>query len=552
MLPVRGLLHNVVCPAFRDGECEKQRVGGCLFSHDANLLEKRPHPDNATGAVKRAGPTPTTEGVPRKQARREATSESNLLTEAPALPRITSQRHPPTSKISLAQRQDGLKKVHTTLCRFYAPIWQHSDPRLQKLGREMAASDALRMEEDVFQHVNEYTYKTSSIAAAASVNKRATDVLASAVHEAAIALAGSETQGAKTSDSIGRAKSVLDACTETGSEADVQQKRQTQERQKKGRLTRERIIKAGFLCPKGDLEKLGYVTEIPPTWGAGSEKPDACGERPTCARCGIVYRVGPLGRVNTDNVNEQDPEACHFHSGRPRPEKLGMARARKVYRWSCCGRTVDSHTLGDDRCATGPHVFKEEGAEALHKRSAYVTWSDIPGHANAQEVLPVAALDCEMSYTTAGISVTRITLVDETGDVVFDELIRCPDGVSMIDLNTQFSGIHAEAYEAEAIFDLDTARRALAQYIGPQTILIGHGLENDLHAIRLVHTNVVDTCQLFPHPRGLPYRLALRDLVAKYLGRIIQAGGASVGHSSAEDAQMTLELVRWKWLDMCS
>ena len=39
MLPVRGLLHNVVCPAFRDGECEKQRVGGCLFSHDANLLE---------------------------------------------------------------------------------------------------------------------------------------------------------------------------------------------------------------------------------------------------------------------------------------------------------------------------------------------------------------------------------------------------------------------------------------------------------------------------------------------------------------------------------
>ena len=143
MLPVRGLLHNVVCPAFRDGECEKQRAGGCLFSHDANLLEKRPHPDNATGAVKRAGPTLTTEGVPRKQARREATSESNLPTEAPALPRITSQRHPSTSKISLAQRQDGLKKVHTTLCRFYAPIWQHSDPRLQKLGREMAASLSL-------------------------------------------------------------------------------------------------------------------------------------------------------------------------------------------------------------------------------------------------------------------------------------------------------------------------------------------------------------------------------------------------------------------------
>lgn len=80
---------------------------------------------------------------------------------------------------------------------------------------------------------------------------------------------------------------------------------------------------------------------------------------------------------------------------------------------------------------------------------------------------------------------------------------------------------------------------------------IGHGLENDLRAIRVVHTNVIDTCQLFPHPRGIPYRLALRDLVATHLGKIIQAGGSSVGHSSAEDAQTTLELVRFKWTELC-
>ena len=79
MLPVRGLLHNVVCPAFRDGECEKQRVGGCLFSHDANLLEKRPHPDNATGAVKRAGPTPTTEGVQQKRLPCHASHHNDIL-----------------------------------------------------------------------------------------------------------------------------------------------------------------------------------------------------------------------------------------------------------------------------------------------------------------------------------------------------------------------------------------------------------------------------------------------------------------------------------------
>lgn len=81
---------------------------------------------------------------------------------------------------------------------------------------------------------------------------------------------------------------------------------------------------------------------------------------------------------------------------------------------------------------------------------------------------------------------------------------------------------------------------------------IGHGLENDLRAIRVVHTTIIDTCQLFPHPRGLPFRLALRDLVAKYLGKIIQAGGSAVGHSSAEDAQTTLELVRHKWAELCT
>ena len=42
MLPVRGLLHDVVCPSFRDGECEKKRIG-CVFSHDTSLLPVRPH-----------------------------------------------------------------------------------------------------------------------------------------------------------------------------------------------------------------------------------------------------------------------------------------------------------------------------------------------------------------------------------------------------------------------------------------------------------------------------------------------------------------------------
>ena len=80
------------------------------------------------------------------------------------------------------------------------------------------------------------------------------------------------------------------------------------------------------------------------------------------------------------------------------------------------------------------------------------------------------------------------------------------------DFNTRFSGIHPDKYATDAVRTLEAVRRALGRLIGTDTILIGHALDNDLRALRLVHRYVVDTAALFPHSRGLPYRRALRDL----------------------------------------
>lgn len=80
------------------------------------------------------------------------------------------------------------------------------------------------------------------------------------------------------------------------------------------------------------------------------------------------------------------------------------------------------------------------------------------------------------------------------------------------DLNTRFSGIHPEEYAARAVLSLESVQRALGRFIGADTILIGHALDNDLRALRLVHRRVVDTAALFPHDRGPPYRRALRVL----------------------------------------
>lgn len=604
MFPTRGGLDAVVCPAHRDGECVARRVH-CPFSHDLTQLERdakrrrverdaggarqsaaqgaggaapaQQRPDGhegtasaggdkadtaracaaAPGGVARAAPRSMTARHDLKpqhdvkpqhgaaapasdtagRAAPSATRAALPTTAAapwPPCPRLSSATHPPTSVLSLGARQDGVRKIYTTLTQFYRPLHEHASADVRAVAHDMAAADALAMEASVFAHASVPTYKSSSMTAAASVLKRDAARLRAALDEAAHAASRDEV------------RRVLAACTETGAATDVERKRAQQALRKRGRLTRARLVEAGLVCPKGDLAALGYLVDIPSAWGRGGDAPDARGETQRCARCDTPFEVGPLGAPGEKRAGQQDPEACRFHPGRPRREAARPGQRRAPPRWSCCGRLLDAQTLGDDRCATGPHVFKEEAPAALHRRAGYVTLASLGGPSPAP--LDVAALDCEMSYTTAGMSVTRATLVDEAGDVVLDELVRLPPGVAMVDYNTQFSGIQPDDYEANAVLDLDGVRRTLAQYIGPNTILVGHGLENDLHALRLVHTTLVDTCHVFPHPRGLPYRRALRDLVAEHLGRIIQAGGASVGHSSAEDAQMTLELVRWKWL----
>lgn len=45
---------------------------------------------------------------------------------------------------------------------------------------------------------------------------------------------------------------------------------------------------------------------------------------------------------------------------------------------------------------------------------------------------------------------------------------------------------------------------------------MGHSLENDLTALKIVHTRVVDTSVLYPSSKGRGFKNALRWLVKKY------------------------------------
>jgi RNA exonuclease 1 homolog len=115
-----------------------------------------------------------------------------------------------------------------------------------------------------------------------------------------------------------------------------------------------------------------------------------------------------------------------------------------------------------------------------------------------------------------------VTVIDSSLKVAFETLVRPSNRV--IDYNTKFSGIKEGDLDSVST-TLEDVQESLLNIINSQTILIGHSLENDLKALKIVHERVIDTAVLFPHRRGLPYKRSLKNLMAEFLKSIIQDEG---------------------------
>jgi RNA exonuclease 1 len=297
-----------------------------------------------------------------------------------------------------------------------------------------------------------------------------------------------------------------------------------------------------------------------------------------CDRCRSRFQVFPSRRESDGALASGG--ACTYHPGKPYfPPREGLAGRgeKREKRYRCCNEGVGDST----GCTRGDnHVFKITEAKRLAAVLAFECTPEPTGEGGGEVEKRPVCVDGEMGYTTYGLELIRLTATSwPDGHEIFDVLVK-PVGL-ILDLNSRYSGVWPKDFAAALPYVFESslgnasppqgaklkmvdspaiARNLLFKHLTPSTPLIGHGLENDLNAMRVIHPTIVDTSLLFPHKAGLPYRNGLKALMGTLLGKDIQmhgglgeanenAGaegqGVSGGHDSKEDANAAGELVRY-------
>jgi RNA exonuclease 1 len=231
-------------------------------------------------------------------------------------------------------------------------------------------------------------------------------------------------------------------------------------------------------------------------------------EAKQCSRCSKIFYVTSEGQYLSK-------EGCTYHWGKLRAKKRWPADDD---RFTCCGAPASEASRGCCTCRV--HVWRHLTEPGMHgPLDGFV-------RTKARKCYPpdgnygIYSLDGEMCFTTSGLELIKLTVVGVEGRLVYETLV-IPEG-DILDYNTRFSGISARDLKRGPSKTLREVQNDVMGFVNAHTILIGHGLENDLRALKLIHTTIIDTSLVFPHYFGLPYRRSLKSLVKSYLKRDIQ------------------------------
>ncbi|KAH3901946.1 related to RNA exonuclease 3 [Saccharomycodes ludwigii] len=267
-----------------------------------------------------------------------------------------------------------------------------------------------------------------------------------------------------------------------------------------------------MLLSEDILKQNNYIMEVP-NFSLESQA-DENKVYVSCRRCDTKFKRDQIMK----------PTKCLYHSLRKVRNK-----DKKTISFPCCGG--DENSVG---CTESKfHVFQGITVEEMSFISEFKTTDDIDGDEN------VLALDCEMGYTSKGYEMIRLTIVEFfTKKIVYDKIVQTVGEV--IDLNSKFSGVHQIDCTTAPTFELARKEFLNKKLINKNSILIGHGLENDVNVMRIVHRRIIDTAILYSSNNK--FKISLKELAFQHLSRRIQTGE----HDSSEDAIATMDIIKKK------
>ena len=278
-------------------------------------------------------------------------------------------------------------------------------------------------------------------------------------------------------------------------------------------LTEEQLIENAYPM-KTSMQGVAEIKVRPSSTEPHDINPNA--KRHCCARCGKNFII-------MNNGSYMRAEECWYHHGKAYSQKVG---GEWIAVFSCCqSSSFNGCQVADKHVTNGENPAKRTGFTILQQ--------PLEGKENS-----VFALDCEMVYTSIGLELARVSVIDHNHNTVYDSFVKPYNQV--VDYNTRFSGITEQTLTG-TLPNLKQVQRFLKQIMFQDSILLGHSLESDLKALKIIHNKVVDTAIVFPHRKGGTYKRALSTLTREYLEKIIQDDEG--GHDSIEDAIACIELM---------
>lgn len=213
-----------------------------------------------------------------------------------------------------------------------------------------------------------------------------------------------------------------------------------------------------------------------------------------------------------------------------------LQNAKKPYR--CC------NTIDGQGCQTLPKHDFRLSLRAISHQDFLPTPSPTP----SKEKLKAVVFDCEMAGIASGAGETILLCATDylTGQVILHSFVNPTGritqmrdevhGISKQTLNTAIS-------QGKALLGWEGARAELWKFIDADTILIGHALQNDLDALRMIHHRIVDSGIMARKTVGINrIQWSLLTLCDELLHQEIRKSKGKI-HECLEDVMATREVV---------